>query len=87
VKGIFCGGILKVASCAETIADDIESSAPASTSVREPRAIGVDGLENEFFAQTLGDTEIHFVKNRTEALLWRHSEPSQAPAYIVVVFA
>src|SRR6201999_977255 len=23
----------------------------------------------------------------TEALLWRHSEPSQAPAYVVVVFA
>jgi hypothetical protein len=55
--------------------------------VREPRAIDVDGLEKEFFAQTLGDTEFHFEKNCTEALLWRHSEPSQAPAYMLVVFA
>ena len=80
---------MKVASCAcaGRVAGNIESSAPASSSVREPRAIDVGGLENEFFAQTLGDTEIHFVKNRTEALLWRHSEPSQAPAYMVVVFA
>jgi hypothetical protein len=40
------------------------------------------------FEQTLrlGDIDFHFVKNRTEALLWRHSEPSQAPAYMVVVF-
>jgi hypothetical protein len=57
--------------------------------VSELRATDLNGLLKKFLVQTLplGDTDFHFVKSRTEALLWRHSEPSQAPAFMVVVFA
>jgi hypothetical protein len=56
--------------------------------VRAIRVADLEGLQMKLFVQRLllGDTDFHFVKNRTEALLWRHSEPSQAPAYMVVVF-
>ena len=54
--------------------------------MREVRATVPGELEKEFFVPTLRDTDFHLAKNRTEALLWRHSEPSQAPAYMVVVF-
>ena len=78
---------MKVASCAARISGGkVESSAPASRNVREILAADLDPLRGELLVLTLRDTDFHLAKNRTEALLWRHSEPSQAPAYLIVVF-
>ena len=79
--------MLKVALCAGRIAGNVENSALASRSRCKLRAMDLHGLRKELFVRTLNETDNHFAKTRTSALLWRHSEPSQAPAYEFSVFS